>query len=324
MKMIQKMLPVAAGAFLLLAGCRDASDNARETVVTKAQVIDQGKTVVFPPGSPGLALIKTIPVKRSTAMVSVIAPARVVASIIEGQSKDTRTIIFDSPDITSLYSQFRQARTSVERTGKALSRVKEMYDAQGATARDLTEAQTDAATSGAQLAESEGKLRTAGFNPAELDASAPGTVWLISDVSESQLSDVQKGEEVDVFFSSYPDKKFVGHAVTVGDVVDPITRTVKVRVVMKNPFGRFLPGMFAKVDFGDPIENVIVVPPEAVVTVEGKDYSFVGDASGRFFRREIAVSKSTDKIVVVAHGLEDNEAVVVDGAMLLKGLSFGY
>ena len=223
-----------------------------------------------------------------------------------------------------MYSQYRQAKINVERTSKNFARTKEMYDNQAATGKDLNEAETDAANAKAQFNEADGKLRALGYNPQELEKISTPTVWLISDVTESQLKEVQKGEEVDIYFTSLPGKKFLGHAEAIGEVIDPITRTVKVRVSAKNPHGFFLPGMFAKVDFGDPISNVILLPPSAVVTVEGKDYVFVQSNTGEFHRRAVTVLDANPTNVVIGSGVVDGDQVVVQGSLLLKGLSFGY
>ncbi len=310
----------------MLTSCtsKSSDDAPRLLNSRRAAVSDDGMNITFPQGSPGLQLIKSSLIERGSVTIPVIAPARVVASVAVVDSGTGKIVLFESPDVTSLYSQYQQSRVNAERTSKNLTRVKEMFENQGATAKDVTDAETDAANARATIAEYEGKMRAAGFNPAEFDRVPPGTVWLISDVTENQLRDVDKGEEVDVTFDAFPIRKFVGRAEAVGEVVDPTTRTVKVRVSMRNPGGKLLPGMFARVDFGDPINGVIVLPASAVVTVEGKDYVFVETAPGQFTRRGVIVLNSSSTQAVIQNGLEAGEHVVISGVMLLKGLSFGY
>lgn len=285
---------------------------------------DDGSSIVFPQGSPGLQQLTTSVVKKGTALISAIAPARIVASILPSIEEKDKVILFESADVTSLYSQYRQSTANADRSARNFARVKEMFENQGATAKDLNEAEADAATARASMAEMEGKLKAIGFNPSELASAKTGTVWLICDVPENQLHEVQQGEDVDIRFSSIPDKKYIGKEVAMGAIVDPVTRTVKVRVSLKNPNGRFLPGMFAQVDFGDPQSGVILLPLSAVVTVEGKDYAFVESAPGEFHRRQLTLTSSSEKQTIVLSGLEDGDRVVTAGAMLLKGLSFGF
>ncbi len=287
-------------------------------------VTENGERITLSPDSPGLAQIGVDTLRAGNATISVISPARVVASISAGLATKGRIVLFESPDVTSLYSQYSQSRSNIDRTGKNLARVKEMYASQTANARDLNEAEAEATNARTAMAESEAKLRALGFNPVELDAVTPGTVWLICDVPESQLREVQKGEDIPIVFSAFPESVIHGRADAIGDVVDPVTRTVKVRASAANPHGRILPGMFARVDFGDPIQDVVVIPLAAIVTVEGIDYVFVRDAQGSFHRRPVTLASSGEREAVVSKGIANGDQVVVRGAMLLKGLSFGY
>jgi multidrug efflux pump subunit AcrA (membrane-fusion protein) len=125
-------------------------------------------------------------------------------------------------------------------------------------------------------------------------------------------------------FSSFSDKKLVGRADAIGDVVDPVTRTVKVRVTMRDVHGKFLPGMFARIDFGHPISGLMTLPPSARETVEEKDYVFVETEPRVFERRQMTIASSTSSEVVILKGLENGERIVTSGAILLKGLSFGF
>ncbi len=314
----------AAALFLFFAGCTNSNSEDNLPISRKAVVIDDGRTIAFPPGSPGLRQLTTIVVKKGTALISAIAPARIVASILPSIEGKDKAILFESADITSLYSQYRQSTANVDRSARNFARVKEMFDNQGATAKDLNEAEADAATARASMAEMEGKLKAIGFNPSELQSAKAGTVWLICDVPENQLHEVQQSEDVDIRFSSFPDKKYIGKEEAIGAIVDPVTRTVKVRVSLNNPKGLFLPGMFAQVDFGDPQSGVILLPLSAVIAVEGKDYAFVESAPGEFHRRQLTLTNSSEKQTIVLDGLEDGDQVVIGGAMLLKGLSFGF
>jgi multidrug efflux pump subunit AcrA (membrane-fusion protein) len=68
----------------------------------------------------------------------------------------------------------------------------------------------------------------------------------------------------------------------------------------------------------------VLFPASGVVTVEGADYAFIQLNDSEFVRRRITIGSSGAKDVIVLKGLSDGERVVTDGAMLLKGLSFGY
>jgi multidrug efflux pump subunit AcrA (membrane-fusion protein) len=82
--------------------------------------------------------------------------------------------------------------------------------------------------------------------------------------------------------------------------------------------------MFAKIDYGDPIPSVYTLPTSAVVTVDGQDYVFIESDPGIFERRPVTIVNSSTDRVVVSRGLHDGDDVVIKGALLLKGLSFGF
>ena len=313
------------GVLLTFSSCTD-SQGKEESVVPpeKPAVSDDGSVIRFSAGSPGLKILSTTVVHKGTVLLSVFAPARVVASAVPASNGGDAMLLFDSPDVASLYSQYRQSQSNVELTAKNLERVRDMFNSNAATGKDLNQAESDAVTARASAAEFEGKLRVLGFDPRGLTHIPAGSLCLMSDVPENQLHEVQQGEEVDVFFSAYPDRKFTGRADAIGDVVDPTTRTVRVRVSMKNSGGRIFPGMFARIDFGDPVSGVIILPASAVVTVEESDFVFVQDRPRTFQRRQVTLASSSGNSIVVLKGLEDGENVVTSGAMLLKGLSFGF
>ena len=74
-------------------------------------------------------------------------------------------------------------------------------------------------------------------------------VWLTASVQEKDISQIKPGHEVDAVFAAYPNETFHGKVRSIGDLLDPDTRAIKVRVVVQNPEGRLRPGMFASVTF---------------------------------------------------------------------------
>lgn len=316
------LLIALSGIFIF--GCSKNSDPSAVKNPTNPIVSNNGAQITFPADDPGIQRIQTEIINKGRAMISVFAPARIVATISKAVSSKEKIVLFESSDIASLYSSYKQAAANVQLSSKNLERTKEMFKNLSATARDVNQAETDALNANAAMSEMESRLRTAGFNPKELNDTPSGSVWLIADVTETQLSDVDKGEGVDVYLDAFPDKKFEGRAVSVGDIVDPTTRTVKVRVTMKDYESKLLPGMFGKVDFGDPKDNVLLIPLSAVFTVEGTDYVFIEKEQNVFTRQHVILGTQDKNKVIVLKGISSGDKVVVDGTMLLKGLSFNF
>ncbi len=308
----------------IFSGCQNTGAPSSQTVIMRATVSAEGTLIDFPADHPGLQNILLHRVQRGWTDISAIAPARVVACITSGMNNSEHFVLFESSDVASLYSQYRQSKSNLARAANNYARVKEMFANQTATTKDLSEAETDQTNAKASFAEFESRLRSAGFNPLELESVNANMAWLISDVPESELSEVQQGEDVDIFFSAFPQKKYTGHVASIGEVVDPVTRTTKVRVTIPNPSGKFIPGMFAKVEFGDPHDGLLLIPNTAVISVEGKDFVFLQERNGDFQRVPVIVQFVNDSELVAIRGIQDGDKVVIQGTMLLKGLSFGY
>ncbi|MFC0182360.1 RND family efflux transporter, MFP subunit [Pseudarcicella hirudinis] len=189
---------------------------------------------------------------------------------------------------------------------------------------DLTSSETELADEKTAILEDEAKLKIAGFNPLQIIKAKASTVWSICDVPENQIGHIKAGHTCTLQFTSFPDQKFTGRVEEVGDVVDNITRMVKLRISLINPSKQLRAGMFAIVQFGISQGFYIAVPKGALITVQGKHYVFVKKSETVFERREVMIGQQIDDKVVVFSGLANDESIAITNVMQLKGLSFGY
>lgn len=122
---------------------------------------------------------------------------------------------------------------------------------------------------------------------------------------------------------AYPQETFRGRIDFVGSVLDPETRTVKVRATVQNADERLKPGMFVKavVDVPKPAaeaKNVLAVPQSALQTLEGRTTVFVQSAPGVFERRFVETGHSFEGFTEVLSGVRPGDAVVTEGSFILK------
>ena len=105
----------------------------------------------------------------------------------------------------------------------------------------------------------------------------------------------------------------------VGDVVDPVTRTIKVRAWVNNEAHKLKPEMFARLllDVGD-AQPFITVPREAVLEADGKQFVYVVESPDRYVKREVKVSNISPDQVRVLEGLARGQRIVTKGAVLIK------
>jgi len=144
------------------------------------------------------------------------------------------------------------------------------------------------------------------------------TVWVNADVYEQDLGLITSGAVVNVKVPAYPGDTFAGTVAHLGDVVDPTSRTVKLRCVLPNPDGKLKPEMFAKISLADAQgKQVLVIPARAVLNEAGKFRVIVVD--GNTFRPVgVDVGPEVDGRVRVLSGLKAGDKVVTDGALFLK------
>lgn len=153
------------------------------------------------------------------------------------------------------------------------------------------------------------------FTVADLD-----TLQIVADVYERDLALVKVGEVGRVKVEAYPGVDFPAAIALVGDVVDPNTRTIKVRAWVNNEDHRLKPEMFARLhlDVGG-AASVLSVPKEAVLEMDGKYFVYVEEAPGRYVKREVKVIPVSQDHVRVLEGLSPGQRIVVKGAVLIKG-----
>lgn len=142
-------------------------------------------------------------------------------------------------------------------------------------------------------------------------------VWIDANVFEKDLNRVSRGQEVKVSVPAYPGVNFSGRVILVSSVVDPDTRTVKVRTEVPNLDGRLKPDMFANVQIvTDLHRTAISIPEPAVLDDEGKRVVFVSEGSG-YKKQAVVEGIRGNGRVEILDGLHAGDKVVVKGNYLL-------
>ncbi len=146
------------------------------------------------------------------------------------------------------------------------------------------------------------------------------SVWVSADVPESYIRFIQLQERVEISLVAFPGKAFEGRVSRIADTVNPQTRTVKVQAEIQNSQGQLRPEMFGSIHHVESMKVRAVLPPTALVQNGGKSIVFVEVEPGRFKQTEVMVGKRTGDWIPVESGVKRGDRVVVDGAMLVKGL----
>jgi cobalt-zinc-cadmium efflux system membrane fusion protein len=153
------------------------------------------------------------------------------------------------------------------------------------------------------------------FTVADLDR-----LQVVADVYERDLALVKVSQVARVNVEAYPGAAFAAVVASIGDVVDPNTRTIKVRAWVDNHDHRLKPEMFARLrlDIGD-ANPFLAIPKEAVVEVDGKHFVYLVEAPDTYVKHEVRVSTVSSDTVRVLEGLSPGQRIVTKGAVLVKG-----
>jgi cobalt-zinc-cadmium efflux system membrane fusion protein len=144
------------------------------------------------------------------------------------------------------------------------------------------------------------------------------TVWVAADVPEDQVRFAKVGDSVQITMNAYPGEVFAGRVMRVGDMVDPTTRTVKVRAQLANPNERFRPEMFAQLRIQQGSVELPVIPRTALIENQGKTVIYIERSRGNFEEVPVQVAwQGTDR-VAIRSGVKAGDHVVVIGGMLLR------
>jgi membrane fusion protein, copper/silver efflux system len=147
------------------------------------------------------------------------------------------------------------------------------------------------------------------------------TVWVIADVYEYEAGRVHLGQEAHFELAAYPGERFAGKVRFIYPSLDPNTRTLRLRVELRNPALRLKPGMFGTAMLHLSKSEGLVVPKEAVIDTGEAQYTFVARPGGRFEPRALRLGTRTEDKVQVLAGLGEGETVVTTGNFLIDSES---
>jgi len=242
--------------------------------------------------------------------------------------KGQTLLVISSPDLASAMSDYQKAKADQVLAQKSLDRAQMLFDRGAIAAKDLEAAQDTEDKAKVDLQTAEQHVHVLGADPAHpsplIDLKAPvsGTiveqnvagsegiksldntpnlftianlaeVWVVCDVFENDLGEVHLGDAAEIRLNAFRDRVFKGTVADISRVLDPNTRSAKVRIVLGNSDGSLRPGMFAVATFRSrKLTQRVVVPATAIMRLHDKDWVFRKEGGNRF-----------RKIVVQADGL---------------------
>ncbi len=143
-------------------------------------------------------------------------------------------------------------------------------------------------------------------------------LWVQAEIPEKQSDLVKVGDIVKVSIPALGNRSIDGRLVYVSSTVNPETRTVTARTEVDNKDRSIRPAMLAVMLIQDRSTQRTVVPNEAVVRDNNKDYIFVRKGPNRYKLAAVTLGPESDGQRPVLDGLQSGDAIVVDGAFHLN------
>jgi cobalt-zinc-cadmium efflux system membrane fusion protein len=281
----------------------------------------------------------------------------VYASIGSALGAGSPLALLDSTELGEAKAEYAKALALLDLAKANVERENRLFEQKISPQKDLIAAQADERRAEAEVRMLHEKLRLYGLAEGEINANtapsrymvrAPGagvvvekeittgevieagrkvftisdlsTVWILVNIFEKDLAQVNKNSAVRIETDSYPGEIFAGKVAYIADVVDPQNRTVALRVAVANPTRRLKPGMFATAEVVTSGASVqaIVIPSSAVQRLEGKPAAFIQLDDGSFVRRDLELGRQIGDRFEVKSGLQEGDRVAITGTFTLK------
>jgi membrane fusion protein, heavy metal efflux system len=290
--------------------------------------------------------------------------ARIHAQPGDRVRKGALLVTLEAPDAGGAAADVDKARADLTVAEGELARQRDLYEAHASARKDLEAAQAARDRDAAELARArerarlfrgaagkgsgqevtlhspiDGEVIARNVSPGmEISGQAAGgaspelftvgdidRVWAVADVFEMDLPKVKPGAPVSVHVVAWPDRVFAGKIDWISKVLDPASRSVRIRSVLDNAGHELLPEMIASVAIGTPQRMALALPRAALLRLGGQTVVLVQTGASengvyRFEERRVRVESDDTDPVVVLSGLSRGERVVVSGSLLLAGM----
>ena len=149
------------------------------------------------------------------------------------------------------------------------------------------------------------------------------SVWVTFDLYETDLKTVHVGDKINMEFSSYPGKIFIGQVNFINPIVDPATQVAQIRVIYTNTFKPVYPGTSVKGLLNSQPKDdqkIIILPKTAVLWTGKRSIVYVKDPTSNeptFHLREVILGALNTSGYAIEKGLEVGEEVVVNGVFTI-------
>ena len=292
---------------------------------------------------------RIIPNETRQAKVYALVSGRIkslTAELGDFVQKGQSLAVLQSTEVAGAGNDVTMAGANLDIAKKNLESTEDLYKSNLATGKDLTSARLEFNKASSELNRARQVAAITGGSNATYTLSSPisgniieknitnnsevrqdnsaslftvadlSVVWVIASVYESDINKIKIGDNVIVNTLSAPEKNYPGKIDKIYDVLDPASRTMKVRISMLNPRRELKPEMFATINVkGKPEGRMLSIPSKAVVMDNSRQYVVVKNGK-QLFIKPVQVQKRIGDTSFIT-GLQEGEQVVTNSQVFL-------
>jgi len=266
--------------------------------------------------------------------------------------KGQELLAIDAPDFVGAQTDYAKARSLLGQAERAVTRQEDLAAHGIIGQRDVDQARTDRDSAQSDFNRTKDRLRLLGMDPEKTQLGAPlivrspvsgkvldvltaagefrndptaplmtvadlSDIWVTANVQEKDIHYVHRGDPAIATFAAYSSESFQGKVLFVADVLDPDTRTAKVRIAYPNKDGRLRPAMFANVVLKTWDTKELTVPTTALVMSGDRTTVFVQVGANAYEQRPVVTGEQHGDRTIVRSGIQPGDKVLMrEGALL--------
>jgi membrane fusion protein (multidrug efflux system) len=143
------------------------------------------------------------------------------------------------------------------------------------------------------------------------------TIKLEFTIPESFLSSLGKGMTIVATSAVYPNKPFTGTVSSIDSRVDPVTRSLTIIAVIQNDSNLIKPGMFLTVDLETERSDVLLIPEEALIPRQGRQFVFIIE-DGRAIEKQVELGVRAPGLAEIRSGLTVGDVLITEGVQKVR------
>lgn len=168
-------------------------------------------------------------------------------------------------------------------------------------------------------------IREGGYlspSQAVISAGPLDEVWVDAEVFERQAHWIESGSSAAMTLDAVPGQTWQGEVDYVYPILDPKTRTIRMRLKFANPDGALKPNMFANIAL-QPVtdEFALTIPKSSVIRSGGMSRVVLAEGDGKYRSARIEIGREAANQVEVLQGLTEQDTVVTSAHFMLDSES---